>query len=160
MQGEAAFPASAPLPNGAQVQEQEVAALAHVLRDVNVRIHALKGVLIARDGPSHELQVSPQDAGRTGPSMFAQCQEQTETITALRETASALQACVTVRDAEIDALNERLFLVQRELDQSKRESVAQVKVSERAIRYSAELLFLTCLYCSSVCARLVYVVTC
>ena len=143
MQGEAAFPASAPLPNGTQVHEQEVAALGHVLRDVNVRIHALKGVLIARDGPSHELQVSPQDAGRTGPSMFAQCQEQTETITALRETASALQACVTVRDAEIDALNERLFLVQRELDQSRRESAAQVKVSHllfRAAHSSSNML--------------------
>ena len=159
-QGEAAFPASAPMPNRAQVQEQEVAALAQVLRDANARICALEEVAIIRDGRLDSIQVSLQDARPTGSSMTAQLHDQTEMIAALEEKASTLQACVTVRDAEIVALNDRLRLVQRELDQSKRESVAQVKVSERAIRYSAELLFLTCLYCSSVCARLVYVVTC
>ena len=148
------------MPNGAQVQEQEVAALARVLRDANARIYALEEVAIIRGGHSDAIQVSLEDARLTGRSMAAQFHEQTETSAALQEKASGLQACVTVRDAEIDRLNERLSLVQRAPDQSRRESAAQVKVSRAAICYFVQLILLTCFYSNSIFARPVYVLIC
>ena len=151
-QDEAVFPASAPMPNGAQVQEQEVAALARVLRDAKARFYsyALEEVAIICDGHSDAIQVSLEDARLTGRSMAAQFHEQTETIAALQEKASGLQARVTVRDAEIDRLHVRLRIVQRA-------SAAQVKVSRAAICYFAHLILLTCFYSHSTFARPVYV---
>lgn len=118
----AAFPASAPLRNAAEVQEQEIAALAQELRGAMTRIHALEDAASVRDG----VQVSLEDAHQT---LTAQLHEQVETITALQEKVSTLRGCIDMRDAEIGRLDERLYLAQRELDQSRRESAAQVEVS-------------------------------
>ena len=141
------------------VQRQEVAALARDLEDAIARIHALEEAARTRDGLHNTIQVL-QEAHYAGRSLVTQLYEQTETITALQQNAFQLQASTALREAEIDKVNERLRLVERELDQSRRESAAQVQVSRAAVYSCTQPVRLTRSYSPSVCARAVYVLAC
>ena len=69
-----------------------------------------------------------EDARQTGRLLVEQLDEQTQTIVGLQDKALQLQDFIAFRENEIEKLNEQLRVVQRELEQTKRESVAKVKV--------------------------------
>lgn len=85
---------------------------------------------------ARELEAVRQ-AGRV---LVERLDEQTQTMVGLQGEAMQLQGCIALRDEEIKKLNEQLRVVQRELDETRRESLAKVKVHLTAIWYGTQLI--------------------
>ena len=78
--------------------------------------------------PVRRLQTGLEDARQAGRCVAEQLAAQTATVAALEDQMSGLRRCMAAREAEFDKVYEQLRVAQRELDQSRRESAAQVKV--------------------------------
>ena len=110
------------------MQEQKIAALVRELWEAKDRLRVLEDSASAREGDYAVMQTGLEDARQAGRCLAEQLAAQTATVAALEDQMAGLKRCMAARDAEIDKVYEQLRVAQRELDQSRRESAAQVKV--------------------------------
>ena len=110
------------------MQEQKIAALVQELWEAKGRVRALEDSASVHEGDYAVMQTGLEDARQAGRCLAEQLAAQTATVAALEDQMAGLKRCMAARDAEIDKVYEQLRVAQRELDQSRRESAAQVKV--------------------------------